>query len=147
MTVTGKDYNESYQIQIGTGVYTETAYNYSVIHPGVTGVFNISAYVSNSDGTVKTRTISFNVICAVAGEQRKLVAVNNILGRATNWSENSLFDYAMYDGDNVITSAKFTIKKMVRMSLLPKKTVSHVPPDIHSHSRWRLRQWIIRNLK
>ena len=111
VTVTGKDYNESYQIQIGTGVYTETAYNYSVIHPGVTGVFNISAYVSNSDGTVKTRTISFNVICAVAGEQRKLVAVNNILGRATNWSENSLFDYAMYDGDNVITSAKFTIKK------------------------------------
>ena len=111
VTVTGKDYNESYQIPIGTGVYTETAYNYSVIHPGVTGVFNISAYVSNSDGTVKTRTISFNVICAVAGEQRKLVAVNNILGRATNWSENSLFDYAMYDGDNVITSAKFTIKK------------------------------------
>ena len=111
VNVTGKGYNESYQVPLGTFVYTETAYNYSVIHPGVTGVYNISAYISNSDGTIKTKTISFNVICAVAGEQAKLIAINNVLPKATNWTENILFDYTMYDGDNVNTSAHFTIKR------------------------------------
>ena len=111
VNVTGDGYNESYQVPLGTFVYTETAYNYSVIHPGVTGVYNISAYISNSDGTIKTKTISFNVICAVAGEQTKLIAINNVLPKATNWTENTLFDYSMYDGDNVNTSAHFIIKQ------------------------------------
>lgn len=111
VTITGVGYTEHYQVPIGTGVYTETAYNYSIPHPGKTGVFNILAYVSNSDGTIKTRTISFNVICAVLGEQAKLIAINNVLEKATNWSENTLFEYTMYDGDNVTTSAEFVIKK------------------------------------
>ena len=33
VTVTGEGYNESYQVPLGTFVYTETAYNYSVLHP------------------------------------------------------------------------------------------------------------------
>lgn len=111
ITVTGDEYNESYQVPIGTGVYTETAYNHSIPHPGKTGVFNIAAYVANSDGTIKTRTVSFNIICAVSGEQAKLIALNNVLEKATNWSENMLFDYTIYDGDNVHTSARFIILK------------------------------------
>ena len=111
VTVTGEGYNESYQVPLGTFVYTETAYNYSVLHPGKTGVYNISAYISNSDGTIKTKTVSFNVICAIAGEQVKLIAMNNVLQKAANWTENTLFDYSMYDGDNVNTSARFIIKQ------------------------------------
>ena len=109
VNVTGNGYNESYQVPLGTSIYTETAYNYSVVHPGTTGVYNISAYISNLDGTIKTKTVSFNVICAVAGEQAKLIAINNVLQKATNWTENILFDYSMYDGDNVNTSARFII--------------------------------------
>lgn len=51
------------------------------------------------------------MICAVAGEQAKLIAINNVAERITNWSENILFDYTMYDGDNVSTSALFEITK------------------------------------
>ena len=56
-------------------MYIETSYNYSIPHPGKTGVFNISAYVANSDGSIKTRTVSFNVICAMTGDQTKLIAI------------------------------------------------------------------------
>lgn len=111
VSLSGKDYNESYEVSIGTGVYVETAYNYSVPHPGKTGVFKVSAYVSNSDGSIKTKTVSYQVICVVAGETGKLIAVNNVLEKATNWVENTLFDYAMYDGDSVTTSARFVITK------------------------------------
>ena len=105
ITVRGTDYNASYEIPIGTGVYIETSYNYSIPHPGKTGVFNVAAYVANSDGSIKTRTVSFNIICAIAGEQAKLIAINNVLAKGMNWSENTLFEYTMYDGDNVNTSA------------------------------------------
>lgn len=111
VTLSGDNYNESYQQLIGTGVYTETAYNYVVPHPGKSGVFKLSAYVSNSDGSIKTKTLTFNIICAVAGDQVKLIAINNILPRAVNWSENKLFDYTMYDGNNTTTSARIDVKK------------------------------------
>lgn len=111
VNISGTDYNESYEVALGTSVYVETAYNYAIPHPGKTGVFRISAYVSNSDGSIRTKTVSFNVICAVPGEQVKLVAVNNALVKAINWSENTLFEYAMYDGDNVTTSAQFVVKQ------------------------------------
>ena len=28
-----------------------------------------------------------------------------------NWAENTLFEYTMYDGDNVTTSAQFFVRK------------------------------------
>ena len=80
-------------------------------HPEKTGVFRVSAYVANADGSIRTKTISFNIICAVSGTQEKLIAINNIADKATNWSENTLFEYTMYDGDNVSTNAIFQITK------------------------------------
>lgn len=109
VNISGEDYNQSYQQNIGTSIYIETAYNFSIPHPGKTGVFNVSAYVANTDGSIKTKTISFNIICAVPGTDVKLIAVNNVLAKATNWTENTLFDYTMYDGDNVSTSARFIV--------------------------------------
>lgn len=111
VNVTGEDYNESYSALLGTQIYTETAYNYAVEHPGKTGVFTISAYVANADGSIRTKTVSFNVICVRTGENAKLIAINNRLVQAINWAENTLFEYTMYDGDNVTTSACFDIEK------------------------------------
>lgn len=111
VAVIGKDYNETYEVSLGTNIYTETAYNYTIQHPGTTGVFNVSAYVSSVDGTIRTKTISFNIICAVSGSTAKLIAINNIIDKAINWTENILFSYTMYDGDNVYTSARFVVKK------------------------------------
>ena len=111
VNISGTDYSKEYEVPLGTGVYVETAYNYSIPHPQKTGIFRISAYVSNADGNIRTKTLLFNVICAVPGEQAKLIAINNVAERITNWSENVLFDYTMYDGDNVSTSALFEIAK------------------------------------
>lgn len=111
ITISGKDYNEAYELPLGTNVFVETALNYSIPHPEKTGVFRVSAYVANADGSIRTKTISFNIICAVSGTQEKLIAINNMADKATNWSENTLFEYTMYDGDNVSTNAIFQITK------------------------------------
>lgn len=111
VTVSGEDYNEAYEVSLGTSVFVETAFNYNIPHPQKTGVYKISAYIANADGSIRTRTISFNVICAVAGSQEKLIAINHIIDKATNWSENTLFEYTMYDSGNVTTNATFEITK------------------------------------
>ena len=41
VNISGTDYNESYEVALGTSVYVETAYNYAIPHPGKTGVFRI----------------------------------------------------------------------------------------------------------
>jgi len=112
VTISGDDgYSKSYDVPLGTVVYTETAYNYQLEHPGKSGVFNVSMYIANADGSIRTRTISYNIICAVTGEAVKLIAINNVLNKAVNWVENALFDYTIYDGNNALTSAQFFVKK------------------------------------
>ena len=109
VTVSGEEYNQSYDLHLGTTIYTETAYNYQMEHPGKSGVYHVSMYVSNTDGTIRTRAISYNIICVLAGDDVKLMAINNVLNQATNWAENALFDYTIYDGSNVLTSAQFIV--------------------------------------
>lgn len=109
--ITGEDYSEYYTVNLGTNIYTETAYNYILKHPNKTGVFNVSISVQNLTGTLKTSPISFNIICIVEGATEKLIAINNVLDKATNWSENCLYEYTMYDGLNVYTTVNFSIVK------------------------------------
>ena len=111
VAISGDGYDKNYDVALGTAVYTETAYNYQLEHPGKSGVFTVAIYVANTDGSIRTRTVSYNIICAVAGDSVKLIAINNVLDKATNWTESALFDYAMYDGSNAITSAQFVVKK------------------------------------
>jgi len=111
VTISGDGYNESYQVPLGDTVYIDTAYNYSLLHPARSGVFLVSAYVANADGTIKTKTISYNIICIVSGATDKFIAINNVLAKATNWAENALFDYTMYDGGDTTTAAQFVVKK------------------------------------
>ena len=112
VTVTGDGYNQSYEKVVGTGVYLDTPYIYTVAHPGITGVFNISFYLSNSDNTIQTKAISVNVMCiSSASEAVKLMCVNSVADLLTNWQDNTVFDYAIYDGLSATTDAIFSIKK------------------------------------
>lgn len=54
LTVTGDGYSQSYDKTIGTAVYLDTPYIYLLEHPGATGVYNVSFYLSNSDNTIQT---------------------------------------------------------------------------------------------
>lgn len=112
VTVTGDDYNQSYTQNLGTAVYLDTPYIYTLPHPGATGVYNVSFYLSNSDNTIQTKSVSVNIMCiATAGEAVKLMCVNNVADLLTNWQDNIVFDYAIYDGSAAQTDALFFITK------------------------------------
>lgn len=112
VSITGDDYSQTYDIPLGTASYTDTPYNYTVTHPGATGVYNASFYLTNADGTVTTRTYSVNFMCITeVGEEVKLMCVNNLAQSLTNWQSNDIFEYSIYDGVNRSTDATFIVKK------------------------------------
>lgn len=111
VTVTGEDYNQNYTQNLGTAVYLDTPYIYTLPHPGTTGVYNVSFYLSNSDNTIQTKAVSINIMCISAGETIKLMCVNNVAEQLTNWQDNTVFDYAIYDGASALTDALFSITK------------------------------------
>ena len=111
VTVTGDGYTQGYDKNLGTAIYTDTPLNYLIPHPGKTGVFNVSFYLSNSDNTIQTKSVSVNIMCVSAGEDVKLMCVNNVAERLTNWQDNKLFDYAVHDGQAMSTDVRFAIWK------------------------------------
>ena len=111
VTVTGDNYNQGYTQNLGTAVYLDTPYIYTLLHPGATGVYNVSFYLSNSDNTIQTKLVSVNIMCFSSGESVKLMCVNNLAGLLTNWQDNKVFDYAIYDGSSAQTDALFAITK------------------------------------
>lgn len=110
VTLEGENYVKAYEQVLGSAIYTDTALNFTVDHPGQTGVYRLSAYLENSDGTIKTKTVSFNIMCASEGEQVKLMCVNNLSEKASNWANNKLFEYSVYDGDATATGGTFSIR-------------------------------------
>lgn len=111
VTVTGENYRQNYDKAVGTAVYLDTPYIYTLPHPGATGVYNVSFYLSNSDNTIQTKTVSVNIMCISAGEAVKLMCVNNVTDLLINWQDNKVFDYAIYDGSSAQTDAVFSITK------------------------------------
>ena len=111
VTITGDNYNQSYSQNLGTAIYTDTPYIYTLSHPGATGVYNVSFYLANSDNTIQTKAVSINIMCISAGETSKLMCVNNVAALLTNWQDNVVFDYAIYDGQSAATDAIFSITK------------------------------------
>ena len=111
VTVTGDDYNQSYSQNLGTAVYLDTPYIYTLPHPGTTGVYNVSFYLSNSDNTIQTKAVSISIMCISSGEAVKLMCVNNVADLLTNWQDNIVFNYAIYDGSAAQTDALFSIMK------------------------------------
>lgn len=98
ITVTGADgYERNYDENIGNATYTQTPKVVTITKPEASGVYHIKAYLSNTTGSVQTRALEYDVMCVSEGEQTKLMVVNNVAATATNYAENTLLEYAIYD--------------------------------------------------
>lgn len=92
----GYSWNNSYNI--GTSSYTDNAYNCLIEHPKQSGVYTIEYYMSDAEGILFTSSKFIEIICINEGDTGTYVAINNVISKATNWIENRMFDYAIYDG-------------------------------------------------
>lgn len=112
VTVRGADgYSKQYSKKLGTTPYTESVATIIIDHPGSSGVYTISSYVASNDGNFRSSVLDLQMIFAVDGDTGTYMAVNNILPIATNYSENSFFDFAIYGGGSSSAAVTFDIRK------------------------------------
>lgn len=109
--VTGKGYEKEYERQFGTATYTSSPVAYTVPFTGKTGVFHLSAWLSNEDGTVQTAPVGYDFMAVADDEDVKLIVVNNRAEKLLNWYENKVLEYSVYDGKAVMTPLAIAMKK------------------------------------
>ena len=109
--ITGDGYEQTYERQFGTATYTSSPVAYTVPFTNKTGIFHLSAWLSNDDGTVQTQPVGYCFMAVANDEAVKMVVVNNKAEKLLNWYENKVLEYAVYDGRAVTTPLSILMKK------------------------------------
>ena len=109
--ITGEGYEQTYERQFGTATYTSSPVAYTVPFTNKTGIFHLSAWLSNEDNTVQTTPVGYDLMAVANNEAVKMVVVNNKAEKLLNWYENKVLEYAVYDGKAVTTPLAIALKK------------------------------------
>ena len=109
--ITGEGYEQTYERQFGTATYTSSPVAYTVPFTNKTGIFHLSAWLSNEDGTVQTQPVGYDFMAVANNDAVKMVVVNNKAEKLLNWYENKVLEYAVYDGKAVTTPLAIALKK------------------------------------
>ena len=73
--ITGEDYEQTYERQFGTATYTSSPVAYTVPFTNKTGLFHLSAWLSNEDGTVQTTPVGYDFMAVANNDAVKMVVV------------------------------------------------------------------------
>lgn len=109
--IMGENYEQTYERQFGTATYTSSPVAYTIPFPNKTGIFHISAWLSNEDDTVQTAPVGYDFMAVANNDAVKMVVVNNKAEKLLNWYENKVLEYAVYDGKAVTTPLSILMKK------------------------------------
>lgn len=101
--VDGDSYSQEYSRQFGTATYTTSPVPFVIPFPGTTGIYKLSAWLSNEDDTITTDRMEYNFMAVENNANVKMVVVNNVSQKLLNWYENNVLEYAVYDGQAVTT--------------------------------------------
>ena len=94
--------------------YTTTATYFTIpassFPSGGSGVHSIKLWMTAQG--VSTPQISYNIMCAAAGDTTPLVAINAITNRAYNFTSATLFSYAVYNANKVSIDMSATLNSV-----------------------------------
>lgn len=97
--VAQEGYEKLYEQYLGTNTYITTAYVFKGLEfpTSGTGVYNVEIWL-DANG-LESDHISCNIMCVAAADVHtaQLVAISNVADKAFNFSDNTLFQYAIYN--------------------------------------------------
>ena len=98
--VSKEGYERLYEVNIGSNIYTTTAYVFNGMEfpEAGTGVYNVEMWL-DANG-LESDHLSYNIICVAAADKftAQLVAIGNPAKTVFNFSDNELFQYCIYNG-------------------------------------------------
>lgn len=97
--VTKEGYEKNYEQYLGTNTYITTAYVFKGLEfpTSGTGVYNVEIWL-DANG-LESDHLSYNIMCVASADVHtaQLVAISNVADKAFNFSDNTLFQYAIYN--------------------------------------------------
>lgn len=112
--VSGNEYEESYEVNIGTAQYDDVAYNFEgLTHPNATGVYKVELWLEATESGLTSETLIYRIMCIKADEVNtaQLICINDVATEVLNYSESKLFSYAVYNGGASTATPSITIHK------------------------------------
>ncbi len=123
-------YSEQYEENIGTATYITNPYYYTKLPfpTAGTGVYEVEMWL-DADG-LESDHLRYSIMCVATADvsSAQLCCFNNVAGQAVNYSENVLFDYAVYNGGSATASPHVNLTAQVgsESSVLVDETLSGV---------------------
>lgn len=112
--VSGSEYEESYEVNIGTAQYDDVAYNFEgLAHPNATGVYKVELWLEATESGLTSETLTYRIMCVKSDEVNtaQLICINDVATEVLNYSESKLFSYAVYNGGASTATPSITIHK------------------------------------
>ncbi|MBQ3631224.1 MAG: hypothetical protein IJJ98_11265 [Prevotella sp.] len=104
-------YHRDYALDLGTTVNSQSARYLPLSFPGTTGIYMLTAWLESDDGLVATQKQTVQFACLVEGDVAKLLIVNNVADSLTNWSDNQVMDYVLYDTATTASALTLTVTR------------------------------------
>lgn len=112
--MSGNEYGESYEVNIGTAQYDDVAYNFEgLVHPSTTGVYKVELWLEATESGLTSETLTYRIMCIKADQVNtaQLICINDVATEVLNYSESKLFSYAVYNGGASTATPSITIHK------------------------------------
>lgn len=110
-----ESYIKEYEINIGTAIYTSTAYVYDELEfpTAGTGVYNVEMWL-DANG-LESEHLSYNIICVSEADKftAQLVSISDAPKSVYNSAENKLFNYCIYNQGKTSGSPHITIDSII----------------------------------
>ena len=110
-----ESYIKEYEINIGTAIYTSTAYVYDRLEfpTAGTGVYNVEMWL-DANG-LESEHLSYNIICVSEADKftAQLVSISDAPKSVYNSAENKLFNYCIYNQGKTSGSPHITIDSII----------------------------------
>ena len=113
--VSKEGYERLYEVNIGSNIYTTTAYVFNGLEfpTGGTGVYNVDIWL-DANG-LESDHLSYNIICVSQADKftAQLVAIGDPAKTVYNFSDNKLFEYCVYNGGTATATPHIKVAYVV----------------------------------
>ena len=117
--VTKEGYEKTYNINIGSDIYTSTAYVFRDMEfpQAGTGAYNVEMWL-DANG-LESEHLAYNIICVSQKDKftAQLVAIGNPAKKVYNFTDNQLFEYCIYNGGAITGTPHIKVAYAVNTNL------------------------------
>ncbi len=127
LLVSGNNYEKKYEANIGIAQFINTAYYFTAMEfpTGGTGVYTVEMWVTGN--SIESEHLVYNIMCVANADKTtaQLVAISNVPTTVINYTDNKLFDYAVYDRGNAVASPNVLVEWGA--NVIAEETLTNIP--------------------